>query len=170
MDACKRDYSITDLGPIKHCLGWEIFRDRKRRFLSINQRQYAKEILQRFGMQDATPVSTPACPSIDFSKAMCPTTTHDKTLMADVPYLEALGSLLYLAMCTRPDIAFAVSELAKFASNPGYIHWTGVKRIMRYLRGTLDYGLLRESYTNIYIGLSFSPSYWDRWFKTRKIN
>lgn len=92
-------------------------------------------------MHDATPVSTPACPSIDFSKAMCPTTAHDKNLMADVPYLEALGSLLYLAMCTRPDIAFAVSELAKFASNPGFVHWTGVKRIMRYLRGTLDYGL-----------------------------
>ena len=60
----------------------------------------------------------------------------------DVPYMSAIGSLMYLATCTRPDIATAVSELSKFSQNPGSTHWQGVKRVFRYVSGTIGDGLL----------------------------
>ena len=62
--------------------------------------------------------------------------------MARVPYQAAVGALLYLSVCTRPDIAFAVSSVARFMSNPGSTHWEAVKRILRYLKGTLHHGLV----------------------------
>ena len=62
--------------------------------------------------------------------------------MENVPYRSAIGSLMYLATCTRPDLAECVSELSKFSQNPGAVHWEGVKRVLRYLSGTLGEGLL----------------------------
>lgn len=61
--------------------------------------------------------------------------------MKDVPYREAVGSILYLAQCTRPDISFAVGNVSQFNKNPGKAHWNAVKRIFRYLKGTIDYKL-----------------------------
>ena len=59
----------------------------------------------------------------------------------EVPYLSAIGALLYLAQCTRPDISFAVNLLARYSNAPTRRHWTGVKDIFRYLKGTTDLGL-----------------------------
>ena len=56
-------------------------------------------------------------------------------------YQSAVGSLIYLSTCTRPDIAFAVSNVAKYCSRPSKKHWTSVKRILRYLKATNDHGL-----------------------------
>ena len=61
--------------------------------------------------------------------------------MDDIPYQEAVGSLLYLAQGTRPDIAFAVNDVSRFNNKHGKAHWAAVKRIFRYLRGTVDYKL-----------------------------
>ncbi|OAE21174.1 hypothetical protein AXG93_4012s1040 [Marchantia polymorpha subsp. ruderalis] len=60
----------------------------------------------------------------------------------DIPYQAAVGSLMWAMVCTRPDISYAVSSVAQFMSNPGLIHWKAVKRIFRYLKGTLDFGLV----------------------------
>ena len=139
--ALKSEYKISDLGSIKYCLGWEIIRDRKAKTLSINQKQYIKDVLKRFGMENCNEVSTPACSNTTFRKSMCPQNAEERRRMKNVPYLEALESLLYLATCTRPDIAMATSELARFASDPGMEHWKGVNRILRYLKGTMDYGI-----------------------------
>ena len=62
-------------------------------------------------------------------------------LGSEFPYREAIGALMYLANSTRPDIAFAVNLLARYSSRPTKRHWAGVKQILRYLRGTEDYGL-----------------------------
>jgi len=61
--------------------------------------------------------------------------------MRSVPYAHAVGSLMYLAISTRPDIAYAVGVLARFSVNPGVAHWAAVKHLFRYLKGTLDYKL-----------------------------
>ena len=61
--------------------------------------------------------------------------------MKKVPYREAVGSLLYLATTTRPDIAFAVGQVSQFCQNPGYGHWNAVKRIILYLSGTPNHEL-----------------------------
>ena len=59
----------------------------------------------------------------------------------EVPYLSTIGALMYLANCTRPDIAFAVNLLARHSATPTKRHWTGVKNILRYLQSTIDLGL-----------------------------
>ena len=59
--------------------------------------------------------------------------------MAKIPYREAIGSLMYAAIATRPDISFAVSTLSQFLENPGESHWEAVKRVFRYLAGTSDF-------------------------------
>ena len=70
-----------------------------------------------------------------------PQEEKEKLLVPEVPYLSAIGALMYLANSTRPDIAFAVNLLARFCSCPTRRHWNGIKHIFRYLQGTSDMGL-----------------------------
>jgi hypothetical protein len=69
--------------------------------------------------------------------------------MATTPYREAVGSLLWVSNGTRPDIAYAVSQVAKYMTNPGQEHWVAVKRIMRYLKGTSDLEIVYNGYRDI---------------------
>ena len=75
-------------------------------------------------------------PSVPLSRSQSPTKIEDVAKMKSIPYREAVGSLMYAAMGTRPDIVFATSTVAQFSENPGWIHWEAVKRIFRYLLGT----------------------------------
>ncbi len=83
-------------------------------------------------------------PNVRLSSAQSPTATNDIAKMRDVPYHEAIGSLMYASLRTRPDISFAVQTLSRFTINPGLDHWEAVKRVFRYLKGTrelwLSYG------------------------------
>jgi len=90
-------------------------------------------------MEDAKPATTPVNTSVKLTKADEDCETFDQGL-----YQSAVGSLLYLSTWTRPDITYAVSNVAKFCANPTKEHWTAVKRILRYLNGTLDFGLLYD--------------------------
>ncbi|XP_070674730.1 secreted RxLR effector protein 161-like [Malus domestica] len=76
-----------------------------------------------------------------------PKKDEEKILKPEVPYLRAIGALLYLAQCTRPDISFVVNLLARYSNAPTHRHWNDVKDIFRYLKGTTDLGLFytRES-------------------------
>ena len=62
--------------------------------------------------------------------------------MRDVPYREAVGSLMYAAMGTRPDVTFAMTALSQFMQNPGRAHWDALKRVLRYLKGTRELWLV----------------------------
>ncbi|XP_068307434.1 secreted RxLR effector protein 161-like [Pyrus communis] len=76
-----------------------------------------------------------------------PKEDEEEILEPKVPYLSAIGALLYLAQCTRPDISFAVNLLARYSNAPTSRHWNGVKDIFYYLKGMTDLGLFynRES-------------------------
>ena len=80
-------------------------------------------------------------PGISLTQSQCPSTPDEVQEMRTVPYISAVGSLLYLAISTRPDIAYAVSVLARFNTNPGKAHWAAVKHLFRYLKGSMDYKL-----------------------------
>jgi hypothetical protein len=80
----------------------------------------------------------PLDPNTKLSKDQCPKTEAEKESMKNVPYRQAIGSLMWAAVATRPDIAFAVSLLSQFLENPGEIHWQAAKRVMKYLKGTKD--------------------------------
>jgi hypothetical protein len=73
---------------------------------------------------------------------MCPQTEAEALEMRQYPYISVVGSLMYLALTTRPDIAYAAGVLARFNSNPGLVHWQAVKHVLRYLKGTMDFKLV----------------------------
>jgi len=73
-----------------------------------------------------------------------PKDEDEELLGTKVPYLSAIGALIYVANFTRPDIAFAVNLLARHSAAPTKRHWTGVKNIFRYLQGTIDLGLFYQ--------------------------
>ena len=105
--------------------------DSKRKSTWIGQPAYTETLLKRFGMQDSKPTSTP----VDIRSKLLPATDHNEPFNQS-EYQSAVGSLMYLAVCTRPDIAYAVNILARFNSKPTKEHWTALKRVLRYLKGT----------------------------------
>ena len=122
-------FKLRDLGPISQILGVQVTRDRSKRTLCLSQSQYAMDVLSKFNMADCKPVGTPMDPGVRLTKDMCPTTDAEREEMASVPYINAVGALMYLATATRPDIANAVSILARFSSNPGLQHWQALDEI-----------------------------------------
>ena len=80
--------------------------------------------------------------SLDVNKdRFRPCENDEEFLGPEVPYLSAIGALMYLANNTRPDITFSINLLARFSSSPTRRHWNGIKHVFRYLRGTIDMGL-----------------------------
>jgi hypothetical protein len=134
-------FKLRDLGPTTQLLGIEIDRDRSKCSITISQHQYCLDILERFGMSDCKPISTPMQPSSRLSRSQCPQTPEEVEFMKGIPYLAAVGTLMYLATSTHPDFAYTVGCLARFNSNPGIIHWHAVKHLLHYLKATADYSI-----------------------------
>lgn len=140
VDHLKTKFELRTL-PAGRFLGITIDRNRERRHLSISQPDAVDTILKKFKMGDCNSVSTPAEPGLKLSLNMSPQTDKEVEEMKQIPYKEAVGALLYLSTTTRPDISYAVGQVAKFNHNPGVQHWKAVKRIFRYLAGTREYGI-----------------------------
>ncbi len=134
-------FDMKDLGEAHYVLGIQIERDRKHRLLHISQREYLKNVLDRFGMSDCNPISTPMDINVKLSKQDCPITQEDRNRMYGIPYQSAVGAIMYAMLGTRPDIAFAITSLSQFSNNPGIVHWIALKRVLRYLRGSIDFKL-----------------------------
>jgi hypothetical protein len=105
---------------------------------SVASRHYvvAGVIVARFGMSDAKPAAVPLSASVKLSR------DGDEPLDVSLfPYRELVGSLMYLAVCTRPDISHAVGALARYMSAPQKQHWDAARALLRYLRGTTGFGI-----------------------------
>lgn len=124
---------MKDMGKAKTCIGMTI--EYEKDFIRINQKRYAEEVLSRFGMLNANAVKSPC----DISQKL--TARSDTEPQQDIPYREAVGALLFLVQGTRPDLAFAVSNVSRFNDKHDETHWAAVKRILRYLKGTTDYSI-----------------------------
>ena len=133
-------FDMKDLGEAKVCLGLEITRDRENRKLWLTQESYMEKIVDRFGMSDSKPVPTPMEEPKSLDARLEVITENDNDAI-NIPYREAIGSLMYLMMGSRPDIAYAVGKLARFCEKPKWKHWVAVKRVLRYIRGTSKMGL-----------------------------
>ena len=101
----------------------------------LSQKAYTGRVLRRFRMQDSCPVSTP----LDRSQSVCSSNSSERA--EQFPYREAVGCLNFLAVVTRPDIAYAVGVAGRSLQHPGPADVRLVKRILRYLKGTMDYEL-----------------------------
>lgn len=125
--------------------GMQISRDRKSKSMFVHQDAYAKKVIEKFGMSRAKGVSVPADPHTILYPV-----EPEKTERQVVPYREAVGSLMFLAVVTRPDIAYAVNSVSKFLNEHNESHWRAVKRIIAYLIETVNMGIeFRASETGV---------------------
>ena len=117
-------------------------------------------------MHNYKPTDTPVAKNESLSLEMCPKTQDEKEKMACVPYANAVGSLMYAMMCTRPNICYAIGLVSRFQSNPGLAHWKVAKRILRYLKGIANYVLCYQgSYLRM---ISYSDADWGSDLDERK--
>ncbi|CAI7858938.1 unnamed protein product, partial [Closterium sp. NIES-54] len=135
-DQLQQRLACTDLGEVRDYLGMEITRDLEARTISLSQRFFIEKVLKRFDMATAKPISTP----LRFGHQLTPPTTPSSS---PDPYAELVGALMYAMICTRPDLAYPISILARFVGTGKHTteHWRAAKRVLRYLRGTKDHVL-----------------------------
>lgn len=127
-------FHMEDMKACSYYLGMQITRDRANRTIKLSQKGYLERIIKDFNLWDCNVTDTPMETS---PKHMVPETEKTATQEVKRKYQSMVGSLMYAMMGTRPDIAFAVSVVSRFASNPNDCHIKAVKRILRYLRGTI---------------------------------
>ncbi|GKD50772.1 retrotransposon protein, putative, ty1-copia subclass [Tanacetum coccineum] len=133
-----RCFAMKDLGEAAYILGIKIYRDRSKRLIGLCQSAYIEKILKRFYMENSKRGSIPMQEKLKLSKSQGASTPAEVKRMQNVPYASAVGSIMYVVRCTRPDVAFAQNITSRFQQNPGELHWTAVKNILKYLRNTKD--------------------------------
>jgi len=131
LEMLQREFHATR-GSLDNFLSMKIQKNKDGSII-ISQEDYTRKILERFGMEKSNGVSTPIEREESDAK---------EKITAKIPYREAVGCLLYLTTATRPDIAFAVNKVARAMENPTTQDWNQVKRIFRYLKNTVDYGII----------------------------
>jgi len=141
-----RHFEMEDLGSAKLCLGINVSRDTDTGSISLDQKHYIDELVCKFGLSDAKTVKTPMLPNLDLQHG-------NPGNLPDVPYQQLLGSLMYIAVSTRPDICYSVGKLCQFNNSFTADHFEQAKRILRYLKGTADQCLLFSSRGDDMFGL-----------------
>ena len=144
-DLLRTKYRMLDLGPVQQFLGIQVVRNRHTRSIHINQAPYIETILKRFQMDNCNGVSTPMDPNLQLEAAL-PSYIASRDHLLE--YQQAVGSIMYAMLGTRPDLAFTVSTLSKYCSNPGPTHAIAVQRALRYLRKTATIGITYKGQEN----------------------
>jgi len=140
-DALSERFQMTDLGPCTYYLGMSVRRDRPTRSLWLHQKGYIEKVLREFNMWECKPVVTP----IDTNKLEPSEEGFIATETDRNWYARAIGSLMYAMLGTRPDIVYAVLACSRYMANPGEPYIKAVKRLFRYLRGTINLELTYSS-------------------------
>lgn len=138
--AVEKHLVVKDLGPIAFYLGIAICYDIKIGAMYLTQAEYSRKLLEEYGMQAAHPVATPM---LDGDRDQWD--KDDTEVLNDVEqkrYQALVGSLLYLMHGSRPDICYCVIKLSQYAAKPRIVHWEGLKRILRYIKGTIAHGII----------------------------
>ncbi len=128
----KQNFEMSDLGHLHYFLGLQVLQTKEGIFLS--QSKYACDLVRRFHMEDCKPAPSPFQSGVKLSTT-CTSPEVDATL-----YCQLVGSLLYLTH-SRPDLSFAVGRVARYMQTPHESHWKAAKRILRYIRGTIQFGI-----------------------------
>ncbi|KAM1859022.1 hypothetical protein ACFX13_011388 [Malus domestica] len=142
-------FDMKDLGQADVILGIQIKRNSEGYVLT--QSHYAEKILRRFGQFDCKHAATPFDTGCKLEK-------NKGDAISQLEYSQVIGSLMYLMNSTRPDLAYAVSRLSRYTSNPAQEHCDALVRVLRYLKNTLDYGLHYTKYPPVVEG--FSDANW----------
>nr|CAE04807.2 OSJNBb0022P19.2 [Oryza sativa Japonica Group] len=149
-DYLSKSFEMKDLGEADVILNIKLQRGDEGG-ITLVQSHYVDKVLSRFGYSDCKPAPTSYDPSVLLRK-------NRRIARDQLRYSQIIGSLMYLASATMPDISFAVSKLSRFVSNPGDDHWQALERVMRYLKGTMSYGIYYTGYSKLLEG--YSDSNW----------
>ena len=145
--ALLRAFDARDMGEASLFLGMSVKRDRTAGTLRLSQERMTSELITKWGLESGKTKSTPLSPAIKLTKE------EGEPLNTSLHAYSALvGSLLYLAVCTRPDIAQAVGALARHMANPTMVHWQAAKGVLRYLAGTKTHGIAYGGGSTEFIG------------------
>ncbi|GJR05324.1 retrotransposon protein, putative, ty1-copia subclass [Tanacetum coccineum] len=131
-------FSMKDLGEAAFILGIKIYRDRSKRLIRLSQNAYMDKILKRYRMDNSKRGTIPMQEKLDLNKSQGAQTPKEVNHMKNVPFASVVGSIMYAVRCIRTDVVFAQNLTSWFQQNPGELHWTAVKNILKYLRNTKD--------------------------------
>ncbi|GJT99994.1 retrotransposon protein, putative, ty1-copia subclass [Tanacetum coccineum] len=138
----KKEFDMKELGEAKKILGMEIVKDRSCKIIRVSQSGYVSNILNNFRINNGKSVQMPLGGHFKLSLKDYLVRNCDVERMSKVLYANATRSLMFLMVCTRQDIVYAVSVVSRYLANPGKNHWEAVKWILKYLRDTANVGLV----------------------------
>ncbi|GKE69730.1 retrotransposon protein, putative, ty1-copia subclass, partial [Tanacetum coccineum] len=120
-------FAMKNLGEAAYIIGIKIYRDRSKRLIGLYQSAYIEKILKRYYMENSKRGSIPMQEILKLSKSQGTSTPAEVKRMHNVRYASAMGSIMYVVRCTRPDVAFAHNITSRFQQNPGELHWTALR-------------------------------------------
>ncbi|KAA0052191.1 gag/pol protein [Cucumis melo var. makuwa] len=135
-------FQMKDLEEAQYVLGIQIIRDCKIKTLALSQATYIDKMLVRYSMQNFKKDLLLFRHGVHLSKEQCPKKPQEVENMRRILYVSVVGSLIYVMLCTRPNICYAVGIVSRYQSNLGLDHWTVVKIILKYLKRMRDYMLV----------------------------
>lgn len=157
-ETLSKQFKIKDLGQIKKCLGINVNIDKDNKVITLSQENYVDQLLLKFNMTECKTVDTPMEAKLNIIKS--------QEIKDQNPYQQLIGSLMYLCVLTRPDIAYAVGYLSQFNNCHNNEHWLYAKRILKYLKKTKNLGLRysRDGNVNIegYVDADWANNFIDR--------
>ncbi|GJU94482.1 retrotransposon protein, putative, ty1-copia subclass [Tanacetum coccineum] len=137
-------FAMKDLGEAAYILGIKIYRDRSKRLIGLCQNAYIERILKRYSIENSKHRTIPMQEKLKLSKSDGASTLAEIRRMSRDPYASAVGSIMYVVRCTRPDVAFAQNITSRYQQNPGELHWTTVKNILK-VSCYIDAGYLTDA-------------------------
>jgi hypothetical protein len=157
-----RRFTMTDLGELRYYLGLHVARDNQRGTIQLHQRRYIEELLEKFGMAECKAVKTPLPTDHDLTLPE-PWKEGEEEEMKGVPYAQLVGSLMYVMTCTRPELAYPAALLSRYMA-VGVArkkHWVAAKRVLRYLKGTKDHGIVLGGASRVELRVEVDSSWAD---------
>jgi hypothetical protein len=161
-------WEISDIGDARFCVGIAIKRNRDTRTIHLSQTGLIDKLTAQFGQSDANAVATPMEPGLKLTRPdLSALSEEERSYLQTLPYRSLIGGLIYLAIGTRPDIAYTVQQLSQFLDCYAFEHWNAAVRAVRYLKGTRTFWLTLGG-RNLIKLLGFSDSDWANCPTTRK--
>ncbi|GJX25426.1 retrotransposon protein, putative, ty1-copia subclass [Tanacetum coccineum] len=140
-----RCFAMKDLGEAAYILGIKIYRDRSKRLIGLCQSAYIEKIIKRFYMENSKRGTIPMQEKLKFSKSQGASTPAEIQRMQNIPYASAVGSIMYVVRCTRPDVVFAQNITSRFQQNPTDAYWTATRYVFILNGGAVDWKSTKKS-------------------------
>jgi hypothetical protein len=144
-DFLSNNFEMKDLGVADVIINIKLHREEGNGGISLVQNHYVEKVLSRFGYSKCSPALTPYDPSVSLRK-------NRRIARDQLRYSQIIGSLMYFASPTRPDISYGVRKLSRFVPNPGEDHWQALERVLCYLKGTMSYEIHYIGYPRVLEG------------------